>query len=787
MKEELCICTIISKNYLAQARILTQSFLKYNKGKVFVLLVDEIENYFSPEKEEFEIITLKELKSEIPNFDQFCFKYNILEINTGVKPFFLDYLFREYHLSKLVFLDPDIMITNKFEDLSNHLDRYSIILIPHILEPYTDQAIPSEIEILKAGIYNLGFMALKNTEETKRILLWWKQRLYDYCIVNVEDGLFVDQKWANLIPCFSDQVLILRDKTYNIAYWNLHYCSDIQIIKDEYYLEGKKINFFHFSGFDPEDTKLSKHQNRFSLSNMGSIETIFDHYRQKLIINDYENISKWPYFYGKFSNGEIISNETRKQYWLLDSKIKDNFGNPFIVNQKNSFYQAINKIETNAENYDLGQKINLIINRFFPLLTKRRKILIYTVKSLVKCYKITKKFSKYFIVAAKKLIASIINKRSKFTKRKNTNEKGLNIFGYFLSETGMGEAARLLVRSIYTTETPFKIISVDKKSINRKKDLTILKISKLTKSNPYPINLMVINADQTHRLLDEKENDITKGKFNIGCWFWELNEFPDIWLDSFNFYQEIWTSSDFIVESIKIKSPVPVYKIPLPVQVKKIKDVDLSYFHLQNGLFTFLFVFDFCSFFERKNPLAVIRAFKKAFALNENVQLIIKSSNCNYDLDNLKRMKLEAAGFPIHFIDKYLLKDEIDTLTSLCDCYVSLHRSEGFGLGMAEAMYLGKPVIATNYSGNLEFMNKNNSYLVDYKLVKIINDIGPYKKGQMWADPDLLQAANFMRYVYDNKQEAKKMGEVASRDIKEKFSFETIGKKINKRIEYIYG
>ena len=149
-------------------------------------------------------------------------------------------------------------------------------------------------------------------------------------------------------------------------------------------------------------------------------------------------------------------------------------------------------------------------------------------------------------------------------------------------------------------------------------------------------------------------------------------------------------------------------------------------------------------------------------------------------------MKEATRGLNIKIIDGYLYRDEVNALISLCDSYISLHRSEGFGLTMAEAMYLGKPVIATGFSGNIDFMNINNSYLVRYKLVEIDKDTGPYRKGHTWAQPDIGHAAELMRYVYNNQEAARETGKKAAEDIKLNLNYNTVGSEIRNRIERIY-
>jgi len=256
---QITICTIISKNYLAHARTFTDSFLKFHPdGKVFVLLVDDVSNNFEPEKEQFSLVNITEIG--IPNLESFCFKYNILEQNTSVKAHFLKFLFEKYNLKKLAYFDPDILFTNKLENLWKLLDTKTIILTPHITSPIEDGRRPTEYDILRCGSYNLGFIGLKNNETTTKFLNWWIPHLMEHGFIDIENGLFVDQKWIDLVPTIFDDVYIIRHPGYNIAYWNLMH-RKVQILGNKVEVNGKPVYFIHFSGFSPENMEnVSKHQ-----------------------------------------------------------------------------------------------------------------------------------------------------------------------------------------------------------------------------------------------------------------------------------------------------------------------------------------------------------------------------------------------------------------------------------------------------------------------------------------------------------------------------------------------
>ncbi|MEO6860915.1 MAG: glycosyltransferase [Microcoleus sp.] len=358
---------------------------------------------------------------------------------------------------------------------------------------------------------------------------------------------------------------------------------------------------------------------------------------------------------------------------------------------------------------------------------------------------------------------------------------GLNIAGYINGEFGIGEGVRANIRAAEAADIPF-VINNFTRSPHRKKDTTYQKFSP---DNPHPVNLIQVNADEVETFIKDRGSSYFENKYNIGFWAWEISAFPPKWQPAFNYFHEIWTYSNFCAEAIAQISPIPVIRI-MPSIALPAPSLSRESLDLPQDKFIFLFIFDFCSRIERKNPLAAIEAFKQAFGEDDRVLLILKSSNSDQnfkDLELLNSALINSSN--IQHLDGYLSKDEINGLLYNCDCYVSLHRCEGFGFTMAEAMFYGKPIIATGYSSNTEFMNVGNSFLVKYKLIPIEQDCGPYKAGNVWAKPDVEHAANLMGYVFNYYREAQEIGAVAAAEIRTLLNPQVTGSKIRKRLEYI--
>ena len=361
---------------------------------------------------------------------------------------------------------------------------------------------------------------------------------------------------------------------------------------------------------------------------------------------------------------------------------------------------------------------------------------------------------------------------------------GVNMSGFFNAEIGFGEAIRNNLKALKTVDIPAKPINFNLHLRHRLNDNSVNYDNNI---NDYPINIVHVNMDTIGSFLQEKSSDFFKGKYNIGYWAWELEIFPEVYTEYFKYYDEIWTCSKYCLDSISLKSNIPVINIPHPINVGT-EDIDQNFeTGLSKDCYNFLFVFDYNSLIERKNTLGLIDAYEKAFGKNNpHVKLILKTSIPNHH-PKAKEKVLSRIGDnkSIIYKEEMLRRGELLALMNQADCYISLHRSEGFGLTMAEAMALGKPVIATGYSGNLDYMTTNNSFLVKYKIVKQEDDLGVLPKDNYWSEPDTDHAAEMMNFVFNNQEYAKKIGEQAKLDINKQLSLHTIGMKMKTRLNVI--
>lgn len=309
------------------------------------------------------------------------------------------------------------------------------------------------------------------------------------------------------------------------------------------------------------------------------------------------------------------------------------------------------------------------------------------------------------------------------------------------------------------------------------------------------LNLYYLNGDEVEKYLDQSPELLPVGATNIICPQWELGIYPAEWSKQLNRFSEVWAPSFFVYQCLQHAISKPVFHLPPSVHIEFSSFLGRRNFRLPESAYLFLFCFDLRSYITRKNPLAVLKAFEHVYdARNEkDIRLVIKlqgqesSAQARIALKEfLTRVESSIARDRIVIIDTVLTDNEIKNLIRCCDCFVSLHRAEGFGRGMAEAMLLGKPVVATGYSGNLDFMNETNSCMVGYRMVEVEEGSYPHGESQVWADPDIDHAVSHMLKLVDNRDYGRALGSIASRHIRTHFSTRAIGLRYQRRIKEIF-
>jgi glycosyltransferase involved in cell wall biosynthesis len=364
---------------------------------------------------------------------------------------------------------------------------------------------------------------------------------------------------------------------------------------------------------------------------------------------------------------------------------------------------------------------------------------------------------------------------------------GMNIIGFFTADLGIGESARCMARAADAASIPTCLVPLKLNCRNRQGDTTFS--GRLQDANPYGVNIFHIDPPVAKDIDHHHGAAFSKNKYNIGYFAWELPEFPDAWMPALDYFDEIWCPSDFVRESIALKSPFPVLTMPHSIGFERPTENAASIrarLRLPTEAFLFLCLFDLNSYVARKNPRAAIEAFRISALAGSEIGLVIKVQNAEANAADYSTLVEAVRDLPgTVILSETLSRADIYGLESACDCFVSLHRSEGFGLAVAEAMYLGKPVIATGWSAPAEYLGRENGLPARYALVELSENHGPYAKGSTWAEPDVGHAAELMRWVVSHPAEAAGLGAAARRSVEERLSPAVVGARYRRRLETI--
>ena len=685
----------------------------------------------------------------LPSPRQFCFRYTILELNTAVKPWMFEHLF-ERGYDRVVYLDPDTFVYSPLVEIDAAPAETFLTLTPHLTGLIGGDEQPNERAILLAGTYNLGFLAVSRRPPLARFLAWWQEKLEFQCLVDVERGLFVDQKWMDLVPGLFPDVMILRHEGYNVAYWNRGQRTVVGA-GESATVNGQPLRFFHFSGFNPDLKQLvSRHHHGLRLTDVGYVRNLIEDYRVALRAAGYESFRNAPYAFGVFADGTPVPDVARIAYRdsidLQSVCGSDPFEHPELFV---GFRDAPRRAPLVAR---AGVASYRILSRARPLV----RLIPRSLRTAMR--------------------ESLLGRRERAhgpLRGEAHLSPGLNVVGYFTQDTGVGESARLFRKACETVGLANHGIDVDR-------------THSLAQQAIYRTSLFHVNADQIAAVHDQLGPVFEASAYNIGCWHWEMPELPDAWIASAEPLDEIWATSAFIQSAISRKVTIPVVHMPHGVEVTNVEACSPQELGVPPGRFTFLCMFDFGSVAHRKNPLGAVEAFRQAFPAQSTPALLIKAGHASSHPEEYAELEERLRGIPnVYLTDQMLSRERVNGLLAACDGVVSLHRSEGFGLILAEAMYLGKPVVATGWSGNMDFMNTGNSCPVGYELVTLDRTYVDYEAGQQWANPDIDHAAHLMRRVVDDSAYRTRMGERARGTIRSRFSPEAAGLRYRLRLEFL--
>ena len=775
--------TIVASNYVPMAHVLGSSFLtQHPDARFVVIVVDSHETSILPD-DAIERWGVDRLRGFIDEFWVLATLYDVTEFATSLKPYVARHLLSEADV--VLYIDPDIVV---YDDLSALFDATAdrgISLTPHCLEPMArDLNTPSEHDIMQSGIYNLGYVGV--AQGGLPFLDWWAERLARDAIIDPSNQLFTDQRWIDLaVPIFNPY--IERSPAYNVAYWNVDQ-RPMEIVGNRVEVMGEPLKFFHFSGFDPKTPWwLSKHHPltpRNLVSDSPALTFLCEDYAERLNAARETLPVASPYRWNEPIPGLVLTREVRRLF--RDELIKADRGecpappNPY----EHGAAAFLTWLSSTPESGGLPRYAQVILasradlQHAFAAEVQRGEVagfLAWINNRGVGDFP--------WLALLDRTAASQVSVGEGVPLPSGrVDDFGIDVVGYLRSEHGVGEAGRLATEALRSAGVPVSTI-VSSRTVSRQN----IEID-LDCQRHHKVKLLAVNADATAQIADDLGDEFLRDSYVIGQWFWELEDFPDTYGEAFHIVDEVWVATEFVADAVRRRAPagVRVEVMPLPLVAP---EVDSAFSRSSLGLddrYMFLFSFDFMSVSSRKNPLGLLDAYMSAFGEAAGAQLVIKSINGDRNLKALEEIRW-AARFrrDITIIDGYLDRATAAALTASADCYVSLHRSEGLGLTMSEAMSLGVPVIATGYSGNLDFMNDDVAVLIPWTYEAVGEGSDPYPPDSRWACPDTRAAAQAMRRLFEDPAERRRIGQAGRQHLAEQYSLGECGARMRRRLEII--
>ncbi|WP_127793983.1 glycosyltransferase [Agromyces sp. LHK192] len=772
-------CTIVARNYLAQAEVLVASFTAHNPDVPFYTLVIDGNEEERVRAGVGTVVLPADLGLEPETLHSMMVMYDVMEFATALKPAMLMWLIRQGGTA-VAYFDPDIQVFAPLHDVFTDAASHEILLTPHALDPIPrDDLQLNEQVIMQAGIYNLGFIAVGGGGY--RFLSWWHERLKTEAIVDVANGLFTDQRWIDWVPSLFEH-RISRDRGLNAAYWNLHE-RPIALRDGAYHAGADVLRFFHFSGFDPaKPWLLSKHMGdrpRIMLSDRPALAALCAEYGSSLMSAGHGELRGLPYRLTALPNGSRLSSEMRRIYRDIKlGRIPAQDDPPDPILESDAFVDwmlrpvLVGATATfSVAEYGLWQHRADLRAAFPDVLGIDGARYLSWVRVDPGARTVLAQLAGDVATAVTSLVAE-----GESAEPPARSSFGWSVVAYAASELGVGEAGRRMLTALEQSGVPSELVGVPLRNLSRQQHRPSRQVRR---ELAFENAVVCVNADQVQQL-DAVMGFADLRGWRTGLWFWELEEFPDHFRGAFAPFDEIWVASRFTQKAVQSKTEKPVRLIPLPMDLPtEPTRFTRRSVGLPEDKHVFLTNFDYLSVYERKNPLGAIRAYIDAFSPDDGAALVVKSINGHQRPLHAEHVRSAARGRPdIHFVDGYVTGAAMKAMIELSDAYVSLHRAEGYGLNMADAMARGTPVIATAYSGNMDFMDSSTAELIDFELVPVGPNAEPYDPRAVWAQADSEAASASMRRLFEDRVGAAALAGRAAAHVQHYFSHERVGRQV---------
>ncbi len=774
--------TVVPYRHILKAELLAESFLLSHQNAKFVLaVIDKPTRIHLHGKDGIQYLSVNELHELKQQFSNLALALSEEQLIDYVLPRIAKSLLSIS--DTLIYFEPETFVLSELTDLIDASIEAELVLVPRRLTPAVADGLNPTGEFIWEDFYDSGLFAINSSKHD--FVNWWcKQTEMNVDLVDSTKFDFLYQA-STLFDA-----RILKDQSFGLSFFNFDERRLTQEDESRWFVNGKALHSVYFKGYEIDKPYWSSifinDKSRFLLTSSLPHQKLHKQYRDLLIHSTEHSLpnhfsSNEKYGWSELLPGYELTPGIRHVFrteWIEGSAEILDLITPFGTKSINEFIEWLEGASSIA---------GPLVQRFvLAIFIDRPDIYRDFVHGNAVDYDGLGRWIKDFgrseypisrLVSYKPPVKVNVLDRGR-------SKTGIDVIGSLNSEHGLGEAGRLLVEALATTTEKISTISYSPVGVRGRHPFKPDNISENMTT------VVALNPEQTRDLWKMYGTQFRKDRYVIGQWFWELEIAPSWYKAAFGerLVDELWAPTRFIEQMLlkSVPSHIPVHYMPLPFVSPRI-DTNFSIEDL--GLerrFTFLFTFDFGSVMKRKNPGAVIAAFKQAFKENEGPQLIVKSINGRIRQKEYEELLWSCNGRKdIFLIDEYFDNDKNAALIANCDCYVSLHRSEGLGLTLAEAMLLEKPVIATNYSGNLDFMNTETGFLVPWEYTEVGQDAAAYPSHARWAEPNIDAASEYMRYVYCNPAISSDIGKRARQHIETHFSPLVTGAKMASRLREV--
>lgn len=740
-------CTIIARNYLAQARVLSQSFRDHHPGgRIAALVLDDAERALGP-GEPFDVLRPEDIMSS-EEFGRMATMYSVVELATAVKPWLLRHLLDEGALS-VAYFDPDIRIFTPLPEIFALAETQGVALTPHALTPLPRDGTVTQPEdvILDVGIFNLGFIAVSARTPAVR---WWADHVRRECIIAPRHGRFVDQRWVDLFVGYFDPA-ILRDPGMNVAWWNL---ATRRVTADgaAYLVDGQALRFFHFSGYDPDMPWLvSRHQGplpRVLLSDQPALLRITAEYAALLREAGYDEASRTRYGLAATPGGLTLDGRMRALYRdALIAAERDGSPEPPcpFLGVDTLFVEWLAGADPAASGTKPAGRYLHALWRDSPDLRDRFSDVHGRHANAFATWARTEGVTSGRVPPQIGVATTVPPPDS--LEPPPDPAAGIHVVGFLAADRTEGEVARRLIRAMADSGMAVRGTSVTR-MVGPGDHPTD---PRAVTDGVHPVNLLVLPAQRILEGAHLIGPEAREGRRHVAVLVCDDGLPPAVPVSALEIIDEIWVCSAFAADICHTLSARPVFLMPVPSSAEEPAAWDHMPATAHDGDFVVAVVVDLADDARRTNPDGALRAYLSAFGPDDDACLVVGVTHADHDgqcLELLRYLGRDRPDVTITEIDVHAVRG----LIAAANCLLSLPRCGDLPLGVLDSLAIGTPVVASGNTGAADVITTDTAWPVGSAGAQ--HDPTLTGDPASWCEPDLDTAAAALRAIRDDPTEA---------------------------------